>query len=180
VAYESGAVILWNCNDPPTEAPLHSRTWTALWKTKVHSDAVMAMAFSPSPAFAMTVSSEHLIVKYPLEGREVDSKIDTVTFRTKWPGNSSIHIRTDGKVCAVGGWDGKIRLYSTKTCKPLGTLNYHKTSCQSVIFAHQYESVTKDSDISAEKDLENVQTWLAGGGKDGRISIWRLMDFSKS
>lgn len=27
--------------------------------------------------------------------------------RTKNPGNGSVAIRDDGKVCAVGGWDGK-------------------------------------------------------------------------
>ena len=30
-----------------------------------------------------------------------------VAHRTKHPGNSSIAIRDDGKVCAVGGWDGQ-------------------------------------------------------------------------
>ena len=42
VAYGSGAVILWGGNDPPTEAPLHDMTWTALWKTKVHTEAGMS------------------------------------------------------------------------------------------------------------------------------------------
>lgn len=30
-----------------------------------------------------------------------------VAHRTKNPGNASIAIRDDGKICAVGGWDGK-------------------------------------------------------------------------
>jgi len=28
-------------------------------------------------------------------------------FRTKHAGNGSLAIREDGRVCAVGGWDGK-------------------------------------------------------------------------
>lgn len=28
-------------------------------------------------------------------------------FKTKHPGNGAIAIRGDGRVCAVGGWDGK-------------------------------------------------------------------------
>lgn len=30
-----------------------------------------------------------------------------VAYRTKHPGNAAIALRDDGKVCAVGGWDGK-------------------------------------------------------------------------
>ena len=30
-----------------------------------------------------------------------------MAYRTKHPGNAAVTIRSDGKVCAVGGWDGK-------------------------------------------------------------------------
>ena len=30
-----------------------------------------------------------------------------------------------------------------------------------------------------EDEKENRKRWLVGGGKDGRISIWALMDFQK-
>ena len=95
------------------------------------------------------------------------------TFRIKQPGNASIAIRDDGRVCAVGGWDGKYaiilyrqqghnhlintlhlestrtRLYSTKTFKPLGTLSYHTKSCQALAFAH---SASQNATTSCSTD----------------------------
>lgn len=35
--------------------------------------------------------------------------------RTKHPGNASIALRDDGRVCAVGGWDGKF-VFSSGLC----------------------------------------------------------------
>lgn len=113
-------------------------------------------------------------------------------------------------MCAVGGWDGKyvpkaififshtnslsnrIRLYSTKKLKSLGTLAYHKGGCQAVAFANpsatttEAESVLKNSVLDEESDDEDDMNqdekvtrcrWLVGGGKDHRVSVWTLMDF---
>jgi len=119
-----------------------------------------------------------------------------LAYKTKHPGNSSIAIRDDGKICAVGGWDGKIRLYSTKTLKPLGTLNYHKDGCQIVVFARSLphtaspadagKSVLSDDEESDDEEEMNERErkartrWLASGGKDHRVSIWSLMSFDNS
>jgi ASTRA-associated protein 1 len=101
-------------------------------------------------------------------------------YKTKSVGNGAIDIRYDGKVCAVGGWDGKIRLYSTKKGKSLGTLRYHRTSCQTVAFAHHYpESILSKDDSDHDRKLE-IRHWLIAGGKDGRISIWNLSDLGRS
>lgn len=78
-----------------------------------------------------------------------------MAFRTKHAGNSAIALRNDGKVCAIGGWDGKFveysetsfhlltssshiraRLYSTKSFKALGALKYHKSAIHALEFAH--------------------------------------------
>jgi ASTRA-associated protein 1 len=86
----------------------------------------MAMRVSRTNNIALTVSADHLIGRYDLSvGRCIrptpnfsyfasfqkasDTSPDTacVPHRTKYPGNSSIAIRDDGKVCAVGGWDGQ-------------------------------------------------------------------------
>src|ERR1700733_11818430 len=129
----------------------------------------MAMRVSKANNTALTVSADNLIVRYDLSvggcataiflafltspQRAGDTSPDTTcaAHRTKYAGNSSIAIRDDDKVCAVGGWDGRyvavrigfhtslqpfsIRLYATRTMKPLGTLKYHKTGCQVLEFA---------------------------------------------
>lgn len=82
----------------------------------------------------------------------------------------------------------RIRLYSTKTLKPLGTLGYHKDGCQAVAFAStqalQAKGVcesSQDEDDSDEEmgnnEKEARSRWLVGAGKDSRVSIWTLISF---
>lgn len=121
-------------------------------------------------------------------------------YRSKYPGNGSVAIRKDGRVCAVGGWDGKyalrpyihltqpthllfhsIRLYGAKHFKVLGTLTYHKQGCHALAFSNQLaEGVLNkdDEDLSAEEKARRC-LWLASGGKDSRVCIWPLSSFSK-
>ena len=100
----------------------------------------------------------------------------------------------------------RIRLYSIKTFKSLGTLDYHKTGVQALTFAHssgppqprasQNQSgtgvtpgpagkgdIADDDDDEDEgpsnSEIEARKRWLIAGGKDGRISVWELMDFAK-
>ena len=81
----------------------------------------------------------------------------------------------------------RIRLYSTKYFKPLGTLKYHKSACQCLEFARSIrveenrdaeEIDSDDEELSSEEKL-NRSRWLFAGGKDNRVSIWPLMSFDK-
>lgn len=126
---------------------------------------------------------------------------------TKQIGNSSVSVTPDGKVVAVGGWDGKIRLFSTKTLKSLGTLAHHREGCAVIAFpcaggsdrdgGAQAEGVEgaevdKDADHASDGDSDSdsdedddqfspqqVKNWMASGGKDSKILLWKLMDFEK-
>ena len=88
----------------------------------------------------------------------------------------------------------RIRLYSTKTLKPLGTLDYHKGGCQTVIFARSLQQTalvsnvgqeltsddSEDEDEMNEEEKRTRTRWLVGGGKDHRVSIWVLITFGSS
>lgn len=194
---------------------------------------VMAMRVSRAHDFALTVSADHIIGRYDLtvrfsccfpqfdcskffsfmQAEKSSTEQRGVAYRTSHPGIGSVAIRDDGKVCAVGGWDGRqvvflspisvrsnsfasfalrIRLYSTKSLKPLGTLRYHKSACQCVEFARSLEYTTKledegfeskddlydDEEMGSEEKLERSR-WLIAGAKDNRLSIWHLMTFQK-
>lgn len=79
-------------------------------------------------------------------------------------------------------WWDRIRLYSTKNLKPLGTLVYHKLSCQATEFARTTNTAIggpKDDDFDEAETAERGR-WLIAGNKDNRISIWSLMSFEKS
>ncbi|KAH9843518.1 WD-40 repeat-containing protein, partial [Rhodofomes roseus] len=189
--YENGAVTCWGYTRTDKETSIEGIGWDALWNVRLHVESVMAMAVSRDNSFALTVSADHLIGRYDIRTIEEDNAdADTActAHRTKHPGNASIDIHHDGRVCAVGGWDGKIRLYSTKSLKSLGALEYHKTSCQAVVFARPYppsgaEGSTNTDEADDEMDEgDKVERgrWLAAGGQDQRVSLWTLMDFDGS
>jgi len=148
----------------------------------------MAMSVTRGNSLALTVSADHLVGRYDLINAskpEIGASTACIAHRTKHPGNACIAVRDDGKVCAIGGWDGKIRLYSTKTLKPLGTLSYHKEGCQAVSFAHSLSEDSAPEDSDENSDDEEMGTvekeargrWLVAAGKDTRVSIWEMISF---
>ncbi|KAG9050939.1 ASTRA complex subunit [Tulasnella sp. UAMH 9824] len=186
-AYENGGLCLWVRTEIEKETSVEGRGWEASWQTKAHADAIFALDISPSKAFAITASADNLLVRYGLQdnGESGEGQTATLVHRTKHPGNGTLVISPDGRVCAVGGWDGKIRLYSTKSFKSLGSLDYHKGVLQSVAFAHP-ESTTpspssgdEDDDELGPEDKEKRTRWLISAGVDKRVAIWELMDFTK-
>lgn len=54
---------------------------------------------------------------------------------TKHSGQQSLRVRSDGRVFATGGWDSKVRVYSTKTLKEVAVLKWHQAGCYAVAFA---------------------------------------------
>ncbi|KAI5892652.1 WD40 repeat-like protein [Schizophyllum commune H4-8] len=181
-AYEHGGVILRQCTAPAGQKTVEGKGWDVIWTSKVHAESIMAMAVTRDNALALTVSADHLIGRYDLNVRATEPSSVSITHRTKHPGNACIATRDDGRVCAVGGWDGGIRLYSTKTLKPLGTLRYHKTSVQALAFAHSStaEDIADDSDSDDNGDATERERWLVAGGKDNRLTIWALQSFERS
>lgn len=81
----------------------------------------------------------------------------------------------------------RVRLYSTRKLKPLGTLRYHKSACQTLAFSR---SLLGEIDDNAEKDddddemsrveKEERSRWLYAGAQDNRVSIWPLIAFDKT
>ncbi|KAG8877342.1 ASTRA complex subunit [Tulasnella sp. 331] len=195
--YENGGVCLW-AYVKDDDVSIEGRGWHALWQVKAHVESVMGLALAPSHNFAISISADHLIARYSLsdeQGQIVEVNPDdintstnferVVTHKTKYPGNGSVTIRPDGKVFAVGSWDGKIRLYSTKSFKTLGTLSYHTGGCQALAFAHPDASVThvgadaKDEDNFGSEEREKRSRWLASGSVDRRVAIWELLTFAQ-
>lgn len=79
----------------------------------------------------------------------------------KNPGINCLAIRRDQKVFSTGGWDGRIRIFSWKSLRPLAVLTEHKAAVVDIAY-------------SADK----VSLWkapiMAASGLDGQISLWDL------
>ncbi|XP_065369315.1 guanine nucleotide-binding protein subunit beta-like protein 1 [Calliphora vicina] len=77
-------------------------------------------------------------------------------------GINCVRIRSDQKVFASGGWDGRVRVFSWKSLRPLAVLTEHKTGA---IMDIVYSSGP-------------VAMWkapiMAVAGMDSQISLWNL------
>ncbi len=99
-------------------------TLRARWRrTGSCVQSVMAMAVSPANDYAFSVSADHQLVRYALDresavsdanegaggvagaGPSPNARLKVAS--TKQIGNSSVAVMPDGRVVAVGGWDGK-------------------------------------------------------------------------
>ncbi|KAK8858888.1 hypothetical protein IAR55_003119 [Kwoniella newhampshirensis] len=189
--------------------------WDRLWVGKGHNEAVMGMAVDSDMRWGWSVSADHRLVRYDfekvLDDKAVSVEQDVIKAHfTKQIGNSSVAILPDGRVVAVGGWDGKIRLFSAATFKSLGTLSTHRDTVHVVTFANlrpppilgnegdtsDIDEISKDlastlelgggdetiaSSEEEDEELDGVpprERWFASGGKDTKVALWGLMDFS--
>ncbi|KAF5327014.1 hypothetical protein D9619_004885 [Psilocybe cf. subviscida] len=194
MAYENGSVVLRQYTAKDKLVSIEGQGWQIIWSAKIHVESIMAMRVSRANAFAVTVSADHIVGRYNLTTESLPDSERAVAFRTKHAGNSSIALRSDGKVCAVGGWDGKTQLYSTKSFKALGILRYHKSAIHALEFAHGIAGGGQEADdhtghstdvefddedeLSSEEKLARSR-WLLSGSKDNRVAIWSLIAFSK-
>lgn len=114
---------------------------------------------------------------------------------TKHAGQQSLCVRSDGRLLATGGWDTRIRMYSTKTLKEVAVLKWHKEGVYAVAFSRILEpedlnlgnhgSVAGGDEVSKrETGLTKLQRqreekmqlkhWVVAGAKDGKVSLWEV------
>jgi WD40 repeat protein len=118
---------------------------------------------------------------------------------TKHAGQQSLCVRSDGRLLATGGWDSRVRIYSTKTLKEMAVLKWHKEGVYAVHFGHildpeevngkssgapNAESVEDAGIVKKETGLSRLQRqreesmqfkhWVVAGAKDGKVSLWEV------
>ncbi|XP_031553394.1 guanine nucleotide-binding protein subunit beta-like protein 1 isoform X2 [Actinia tenebrosa] len=148
--YEDGFLRLWDVGSSKVESQL-----------KVHSESVMCMDFDEKLLKVVTGSADDKLVVSNLLSQNTLTIHKSIEL--KKPGVASVKIRDDSKLLSVGCWDGRIRIYSWKTLKPLAVLNYHSETVNSL-------------DFSAH--LPDNGILMAAGSKDCRISLWSLYNDS--
>ncbi|CAI6273589.1 unnamed protein product [Periconia digitata] len=118
---------------------------------------------------------------------------------TKHAGQQSLRVRSDGRLLVTGGWDKRVRIYSTKTLKEVAVLKWHAEGVYAVDFGEimNMEDVAagnaKDEQEHAEggdevakretglgrlqrqrEERMQVKHWVVSGAKDGKVSLWEV------
>ncbi|CUS09725.1 unnamed protein product [Tuber aestivum] len=188
--YESGHAVVykWDTKD----------TWKVVYTHKPHSQPILSLSVSPTPdtnPYFITSSADSVIAKHPLPILTTTPAPNTpdtpppnepikVT-DTRHYGQQSITIRSDGRIFSTAGWDSRIRVYSVKTMKELAVLKWHREGCYAVAFGEILDGGSGqeggDGDgrevLSVEKRREKKVKethWVAGGAKDGKVSLWEI------
>ncbi|KIW90754.1 uncharacterized protein Z519_08537 [Cladophialophora bantiana CBS 173.52] len=137
----------------------HPNGWSGAWQrvacSKAHTQPILSIATLPSKTHFLTSSADALISKFCLPfflgdlqqeaKEEKPEELQTEkSINTKHAGQQGLSVRSDGKIFATAGWDGRVRVYSCKTMKELAVLKWHKGGCYSTIFADVDLIITHD------------------------------------
>lgn len=107
------------------------------------------------------------------------------TVDTKHAGQQSLRVRSDGRLIITGGWDTRIRIYSTRTLKEVAVLKWHKEGVYAVAFAEiltaedvATQDAVQDRRVQGRGQEREDETrrkhWVAAGAKDGKVSLWEV------
>ena len=178
--YESGHACVYK--QPTTGAS--NKKWQCTYSVKSHAQPILSLDIAPKMGVFFTSGADAIIARHPLRS---DSTLDTKTLQSKHAGQQGLTMRNDEKIFATAGWDGRMRVYSTKAMKELAVLKWHKEGCYAIAFAevqdsenaNDFESATSVTALSqtvAAKREHKARTthWLAAGSKDGKVSLWDI------
>lgn len=181
VGYESGYVCIWKQESS-------TMVWEIRYSHKAHSQPILSLSIAPRLGYFYTSSADAVIARHPL----LDEIGEPKSVQTKHAGQQSLTVRSDDKILATAGWDGRVRVYSAKTMAELAVLKWHKDGCYAIAFAAIKEE-TSSTNSNAESDAPEksvslrdltvsekrtakakVIHWLAAGSKDGKVSLWDI------
>lgn len=165
VGTESGLTSVQKLNS-------NSSQWGTTYISKPHTQPVLSLdvtSITPSLAMAaasdvryFTSSADALITINPVQ--KLDENKPLKTSQTKHSGQQSLSVRSDGKIFATGGWDGRIRIYSAKTLKELAVLKWHKDGVYGVAFSEIRSEMVEDT--KSNKTITEV-----GGAAGGMSAV---------
>lgn len=144
------------------------------WSHRPHTESVMAVHYQPQQRMLLSVGADARLAYMQLDA---DAHATPRMVTLPRPGNACVAARWDGRIVAVGGWDGAVRVLSEQGML-LGTLAYHKEGIQSLAYwcadpVHTLALPEAESDEEAPVAAPHVSPhWLAAGAQDGRISLW--------
>ncbi|KAM3069453.1 Astra associated protein 1 Asa1 [Clarireedia jacksonii] len=183
-----------------------TQSWSPILISKSHTQPILSLAIDPSskPGFFITSSADDRIVKYLIPSSfsfssssksQTSEATEPQILKTAHSGQQSLRIRSDGKICATAGWDGRVRVYGCKKMREVAVLKWHKEGCYAVGFAALSENEAEEAGSSERKDGKGKELtrklggvdvkgerlrkarethWVVAGSKDGKVSLWDI------
>jgi WD40 repeat protein len=87
---------------------------------------------------------------------------------SKHAGQQSLRVRSDGRLLVTGGWDARIRIYSTTTLKEVAVLKRHKEG----VYAVAFNDILTVDDVRRKEDAKFVFVRaFSEGGSEGMVRL---------
>ncbi len=152
---------------------LSNLIWSTFYISNPHSQPILSLAPSPDKSFYLTSSADAMIAKHPIpiERENTSIAVESMplkTLQTKHAGQQGLRIRNDGLVFATAGWDGRVRVYSSKSVKEMAVLKWHKEACYAVDFADVDVNVSSGEARGSEPGEEGAEEGK-GKGKEKEV-----------
>jgi WD40 repeat protein len=174
---------------PPV--PLQS-TPLSFMKQPVHPSRAKSIQGAGLSSLLSASTSQDRVSPHPPASTPVSIQPPHKTTNTKHFGQQSLCVRSDGRLFATGGWDSRIRVYSSRTLKEVAALKWHKEGVYAVDFAHvlaadnlrEEDEEDEEERAVTQTGLQKVQRqreeqmqlkhWIVAGAKDGKVSLWEV------
>lgn len=145
--YDSGHTAVHACSSNPSD--LMRNSWSIAYISQSHTQPILSLDVAPSLQCYYTSSADDIIARHPISlpswssGGKATTEAATAhaseqpkrVVRTKHSGQQALRVRSDGKIFATAGWDGRVRVYSAKTMKELAVLKWHQQGCYALALA---------------------------------------------
>ncbi|KAI8602695.1 WD40-repeat-containing domain protein [Dissophora ornata] len=172
VGYEDGSVTLFRESTlPATErqrptgaGAKQKRKMDILWTIRCHREPVLALDISHDMQYAVSCGSDNVLARYNLAG-QLQGVPEVTQIALKSNGIADIKIRSDNKIIGLAGWDGRIRVFSAKTLKPLAVLKYHREGLYCLAFAVVRDRKPSAEGIEVEQTRATSSDETRGGSK---------------
>ena len=178
--HESGTVVAQSLS------PSGGRN--AVYVSRPHSQPVLSLDVLPPAASGdgeiavFSSSADAVLAMHCVSAGTLDSVAaeaePRVAVNTKHAGQQALSVRSDGRILATAGWDGRVRVYSTKSLRELAVLKWHSLGCYALAFAKVLDREGDGEGAGAArviegKEAEGVQLGVVDRGDTGAISTVR-------
>ena len=143
--YEDGRVMV-HVHQGDLINPSSGSRWHRLVSSRPHTQPILSLELFPSFAHFLTSSADANIVKFPLSNLSDTSSPEMQpekSINTRHAGQQGLSVRSDGKIFATAGWDGRVRVYSCQSLKELAVLKWHKVGVYATAFANVTDEKTE-------------------------------------
>ncbi|KAL9625223.1 MAG: hypothetical protein Q9160_000625 [Pyrenula sp. 1 TL-2023] len=164
-----------NTNTTPPQNQIQTWTWTTTYLTNPHTQPVLSLCISLAPLHFITSAADAILASHPIplpplnphnEQRPQIQVQNTPiqTLKTGHAGQQSLTLRSDGRLCATAGWDGRVRVYGTGSASASTSGAVLDAAGQDT---RDGQKGKEDSTANAENKSKDNQTKKGNGKSEG-------------